>query len=101
MRIELEQQVGARQLAIEVLGEPVGARVQRRVHALAFRVADAAEPLVLQRREQRDQPEQGARHDDHRQPESASHAASLARRFPGEIRAGRRFYVLNKLFART
>ena len=48
---------------------------RRRRHALAFRVADLPEPPVLQRREQHDQPEQGRRDDEHRQPESAPHAA--------------------------
>ena len=43
-RIQLEEQVRAGELAVEVLSEAGGARVERRAHVLPFRIADAAEP---------------------------------------------------------
>ena len=98
-RLELEQHVGERQLAIEILGVGVGARAQRRRQALALGVADASEPAVLQRREYRDQHEHGGRHGEHRRPEAARHATSLARTFPSKTAPNCKFYVLNKLFA--
>jgi hypothetical protein len=53
-------EIGARQLAIEIGGEIVGARLQVFAHARALGVADLAEPAVLieaergQKREQHD-----------------------------------------------
>ena len=44
-----------------------------RAHVFALRIADAAEPLVLKCREERDQPQQSHRQDEHRQPESTPH----------------------------
>ena len=83
-RIHLEQQVRPRHLAIEVLAKRGRARVQVRRHPLALRAADLSEPLVLQRREQQDQPEQGSGDGEHRHAKIPSHSISsgiLARRF--------------------
>jgi hypothetical protein len=77
-RIELKQEVGARQLAIHVLCVRGCAGVQRPFHPLAFRAADLPKPPVLEARKQRDEPEQRARDHRHRHSELPSHAAILA-----------------------
>src|SRR5205823_382121 len=93
-RIDLEQQERPRQLAVEVLRELGRARVQRRAHALAFRVADASQPPVLERREQRNQAEQRGREQRKRRPESPPHTASLARAFAPKSARARGFTSL-------
>ena len=54
IRLEVEREIDARELAVELLREIGGARAQARAHPLALRLAHFAEPAVLQRRE-RDQ----------------------------------------------
>jgi hypothetical protein len=97
--LELKEGVRERQLAVEVLRERGGAGVERRGRLLAFRIADSSEPSVLQGGQHGDQPEQGGGKREHRQPETASHGSSLARRFQPKWPPGRRFYVLNKVLA--
>ena len=80
-RIQLEEQVRAGELAVEVLSEAGGARVERRAHVLPFRIADAAEPSVLKGGKERDEAEQRHRNGEHRQATAPSHLASLACRF--------------------
>ena len=79
-RFQLECDVGARQLPVELLRECGGMRAEIGRHALALRIADLAQPAVLQRREHRDQAEQSGRHDEQRQPETGPHRPSLAPR---------------------
>ena len=54
VRIEIEGEIDARQLAVEFLREVGGARLQAGAHAGALRFTDLSEPPVLQHRE-RDQ----------------------------------------------
>jgi hypothetical protein len=67
---DLEEQVRAIELAIEVFGEAGRAGLQRRAHAVALGVADLPEPAVLQPGEQHDEAEQPSGQHEHRRPES-------------------------------
>jgi hypothetical protein len=97
--LDLEQEVGPRQLAVEIARESRRTRVERRLHAIALGVADPPEPLVLERREQHDEPEQRGGDHEHRESESTTHGPSLARGLRHLRRRPSRFYVLNNLFA--
>src|SRR5581483_7537884 len=59
--VELECQERVGQLAVEVAAEVGRARAQRGAQPVALRVADVAEPSVLQRREDREHDEQDRR----------------------------------------
>ncbi len=72
-RIGLEEQVGAGDLAVEVLRELGGAGRERRAPLCALGLADLPQPAVLQHRQQRDQSQQRDGHDRERWPEAPPH----------------------------
>jgi hypothetical protein len=78
--LELEQQERARQLAIELLREGGGMRIERGRSTVAFRLADAPEPGVLKRAEDRNQPKQRSRDHEHRHPEWSPHGSESSMR---------------------
>ena len=88
--------------AIEVARERIRALHQGGLHPIALGGADLAEPPVLQHREHADQRGEGHGDDESDREPTASHEASLARRFTpidAATRCDYRFYVLNNLFA--
>jgi hypothetical protein len=91
--VDVKGDVGARQLGIEFLRELRGARTQRGAHPIALRLADFAEPAVL---------EGGERGEEHEQkdgggqlPGKPAHASTLPRRNGGR----RRLYISYKTIA--
>src|SRR5262249_27528663 len=73
--VDVERDVGARQLAIELLRELGGAGAQAVAQAIALGVAHLAEPPVLQRAEHAEQRQQ--RRGDHQLPDRLPHNLTL------------------------
>jgi hypothetical protein len=76
-RLALEQQVGARQLAIEVLCELRCVVGEPHATLIAVGVADLPHPAVLEHREHDEQPEEGSRDDAERQTQTRPHVGRV------------------------